>query len=191
MKFSQIVKGIRAEKAIEIPIQGGDAVPAIVRPLSAIEACDVVAQATAFAKAKGVPDASYGHPVFDSAIWAHTLLLATLDKDSPKNAREPFFASAEEILKDFDTDALAAMHTHQAIWQEECSPVERAKTLNQLFEITKRVAGEGGESFFVLLSARTQMVWARTIASLFTSSPELSALFTSPSATSPLSGAIS
>lgn len=179
MKYAQVQKGKKAENPVTIQV-AGEAVAAMTTPLTALEEIEVVAQATRLAKEKGT-EPKDGHPVYDAAMYAHTLYLATLDKDSPPHAREKFFPSAEAILGDYGSDELARMHEEQQLWQEECSPLVRAKTFDELVGMTKRLASDQGEFFFLALSPRTRLLWALTTARLFASSPELNALSSSAS----------
>lgn len=180
MKLAQMQRGTRAEKPTTVPV-GETRVPALLRPLSAYEETEVIAEATKFAKEKGV-EAKDGNAVYDSALYAHTLLRATLDADSPAGARERFYPDAGAILQEYDSDTLAMLHEEQQLWQEECSPSIRSKSFGDMLALTRDLASSDGAFFFIRLSPRTRLNWALTSARLLASSPELRSLLSSDSA---------
>jgi hypothetical protein len=180
MKFAQATKGTRAETPVDIPIPGtSETVPALLRPLTALEDMDVVARATDTARAKKVEPRD-GESVYDAALWAETLAIAVLDKDSPAGARERFFEDAAQIVADYDTDTLAMLHEQQRLWQESCSPLLRAKSMGDLIATWEGLAGDNAERFFVGMSPRTRFLSMLTLVRHVWASPELRSLATSP-----------
>lgn len=126
-KFSQIVKGARAERPFHLPpVDGaeGEGVAAILRPLNGIEEEEVLVAARMRAIGKGVeaPYAKIGEPIYDFALMIETLVLAVLDPDSPKDSRQPIFSSADEIKTHFGRDAIAYIYEAQQRWNDEVSP---------------------------------------------------------------------
>lgn len=104
---------------------------------------------------------------------ANTLAFGCMDPDSPASAREPLFdKGAEQVLSELDTDTIAQLFEQHQIWQEECSPTLRAKSVTELFDLAKKVAEEhdplGGS--LAALSPHTRLSFMRFLAALLVSS---------------------
>lgn len=188
MKFSEIAKGTSAERVTSFRFHGQD-VKVIFRPLSALEETDAAAAGIRYAKAKGAsPEPG---PVYDAAFMAHTLCCGCLDPDSPPDARLPFFdKGADQILADLDTDTIAQLFEQQQMWQEECSPSTKAKSVAELFDLAKAVAADADPLglAYARLSPRTRWTLQRFTANLlveshvFKPSPSSSSAETPPNA---------
>lgn len=185
MKFSSletIAAGTHAERNVDLPVPGRDAppVPMAMRPLSGAEDISVCAEALKMAKARGVESPTFGDPIYDLALWANTVAVSFVDVDSPRDKREPFFdGGAEQVLANLHPETIAYLAERQAVWQEECSPSVRAKSVGELFSLAKGLAEASDDSFFSRLSPRTRWSLARTLARLLLKSPEASSLFSS------------
>lgn len=167
MKFAQIAKGTRAEKSVPMPgvlAPDGSPVTFLVRPLTGAEESDVVAGAIAHARAKGVTNPKPGDELYDLGRMAHTLAIAALDSDSPSNARTTFFAGVDEILGQLHVENISFLYRHHELWQEECSPYERALDHPTLLQKVSEVAAAGGEASFIRMSPLTQWSFVRFLA---------------------------
>ena len=133
--FSNIVKGKRARKTIELPLVGtkldpktgewvGDTIKLDIRILTGTEQIAALERAMATAKSKGVDKPEDGDPIYDLALVSETLALACIDSDSPESAPVPFFSSATEILESpiLTKDHLAFLSESLLSWQDDCSP---------------------------------------------------------------------
>lgn len=119
MKFSAIIKGAADVRPVDLALPGlAEPIKVGVRPLSAWEEADVLEKARAFATARGLAAPSQNDELYVFGVWVHTLLLgcAALDGD---DKGQPFFASAEEILKGLDRDRISYLFEQQQRVQEE------------------------------------------------------------------------
>lgn len=187
MKFSQIQLGTKAEKPGTLLIPGAGEggsmgkVDVLLRPLDAGEELAVIAHARTFAMDRGVTDPHMGDELYDSALFVYTLVTAVLDKDSPVGVRQPFFDAGIDQVLSLDPDSIGHLYEQQQLWQEECSPTIRTKTAGDLLKLTRQIAEDESQGFFLRLSRSTQATCARTMARLLLASPEHSMLFGPPS----------
>lgn len=191
MKFSQINKGIRAEREVVFDMPDGQSVKLAVRPLTGAEEVDARAKAIALAKARGVEDPRDGHPIHDACFWASVLAIACVDVDSSPAKRDPFFRDAEEVLAELQIDSMALLYERQAVWQEECSPLKTTRSVADLIEMTKQAAlSEDGHGFpFQPMSPITRLLWERFMAAHAWTSLALKLPSGSPSPSSGPTGA--
>lgn len=182
MKLSSVLKGTRLEKPIAIEIAKGVTIKALLRPLSAAEEVDVIADATAYAKAKKVPEPRDGQSIYDAGVWAYTVARAYLDPDSPAEARQPLFEGGALDLLDLHADALALLYEHQQYVQEEASPSVKSKSFQELLAIANEIAAAEGDDYlpFARLSPRTQWNLARFMAVQLVTLRALKSLTSSP-----------
>lgn len=182
MKAKAYLAGTRAERDIDIPMPNGERVKAVLRALSDAEESETIAAATRDARAAGIEGAGHGEPFFDRAMRFHTLRIAVLDADSPKDAREPFFASVDEVGQLHPEATLYAFHRWE-ILQAEVSPLKRTESFEDLAHACVELAKDGDDyPFFCGLSPSTRASLARFTASHALNSPELKSFFSSPSA---------
>ena len=172
MKFSDVAKGIAAERPVEIQLRGKLCRP-LVRPLSNDEETDVVAFAIKFAKGKGAP-AEEGNAVYDSGLMCQTIALAYLDPESDPKARESFFAGPDEI-RTLDTETIALLYEHQELWQRETSPSKRHVGAGDLMEMVRTLGEDEQDPLarlddFLRLSPPTRWSLVRFMAALLVSS---------------------
>lgn len=123
-KFSSIIKGTRAEKAYELPpLDGGDkGLACLLRPLNGLEEEETLVNARARAIEKGVKNPQVGEPIYDFALMIETLAFSCLDAESPPEARERYFADADEIRANYGREAIAYVYEAQQRFQDDISP---------------------------------------------------------------------
>lgn len=147
-KFADIAKGRKARKTVPFPgiIAPAEDAPEVVLDLvvlSGSELADVLANARAFAKGKGVDAPKPAEPEYDLGLMVYTLLVACKDHSSPAEAPTPFFASAAEILDNLDRERIAYLCTLQEIWQQELSPVgTKDLTEEKIWELVVQASEE-------------------------------------------------
>lgn len=159
------------ERTIDVRLPGVDEDwRVVVRATSAIEDAAAIAFAIGEAKKAGAkPEA--GDPVYDPALWAFVVATAYLDVDSPEDKRGTAFpGGAPKVLDKLSTESIAYLFQEQQRWQEEVSPSYKARSSDELVEICKRIALEGGDFFFGRLSPSTQVASARFMAGLLATS---------------------
>lgn len=154
MKFSQVSKGTRAEKAHEFTVREFTH-KILVRALSAGEEMDVEAVAIREAKKRGAEPVA-GNSVFESARMMAVIADAILDPDSPSDKREPYFSLGLPEIGSLDPDTIAHLHQVQQAWQEEISPSYRHKGPADLFKLVKEVADSDDPLVFARYSLKTQ-----------------------------------
>jgi hypothetical protein len=185
VKASEALAGTSAEQTIEFMQPNGDKVPVMLRPYTQLEEAAAIAFAMAFAKERGLESADYGSALFDIGLRAHICATTTLDVDSPKTAREPFFKDAQFVIAKYQPDAILYLHQHQRAWQEKCSPLKRPQNGPELAALCKQIARASDDEasfFFSSLGPSTQLACLR-----FTSAQWLGSLTASSSPTSPIS----
>jgi hypothetical protein len=126
MKYSLVQKGIRAERAVKFPhlVDGGKVIDidCVVRPLLDEEESEVLSYAVGFAKKKGGKPES-GDPLFDLGYMRRSISIGVLDKDSPVDAREPFFdGGVEQIMRELSRESVTYLFAVLEAWQDEISP---------------------------------------------------------------------
>jgi len=133
------------EVAVESPEVG-------LRILTGFETAEVLEQARAFAKARGVEDPRPGDGEYQLGLWVYTLLLSCVDPDTANGPGdpEPFFDSAEQILNstDLGRDGICYLAEQQELWQDQCSPQALTLTEEQLWEHIAELKGPDGLRFF-------------------------------------------
>lgn len=172
MKFSQIDRGTRAERIVEVELSRGKAKIAL-RPLTGMEESQVYAGAREFAK-QHHGDAKPGDPQYELGIAVHTLAVGCLDVDSPPDTRTPFFdGGPEQILTDLAREEIAYLYERHELWQDECSPtVSKLSATDMLAELIKQVEAEDDDPFVRLRPGLRRALFLIT-ARLCLSSPEL------------------
>lgn len=187
MKFSTIAQGTRAERIVDLPgykKEDGSPIRLALRPLTGAEEQRVLESALTDAKKGGSAEPKPGDQLYDLAIMAHTLALGCLDVDSPVTARAPFFdQGAAHLLENLHVETITYLFERHDQWQSECSPYVRQMSLDALLSKAREVASPEGEAAFTGMSPGMRWVFARSMAALLVTSPELSALFTSSSST--------
>lgn len=182
MKAKLQLGGKKSTTSVDFQQPDGEPVKVLLRPITQLEEAESIAFAKKFAVDKGESEPDYGAALFDLALRAHVLLVATLDADSPEEARERFFPSVEYILAHYHPDALAHLHQRWSEWQEQTSPFVRIKGPAELKALIVKLAAEEGDdfAFFSQLSPRTRAHCMRFTAQLALTSPALKSIASSP-----------
>jgi hypothetical protein len=169
MKFSDVAKGTKAEKASAFSY-GGKSIPVLLCPLSFEEEIGIIARAVKIAQKEGVREPRPGDPIYEAHAQAETLLLACLDPDSPEGARTPTFADTKEVLQ-LDQDTVAILCEQQAMWQQECSPSIHEVSTKDLFKHAEEVCERGDPFAFARFSPSMRWLLQRFTAVLLCNSP--------------------
>lgn len=168
MKFSSLLLGKKAERAIDFPLVTGDelqTVPSVLVPLTGTEESEVLAYALRFAKEKGAENPKEGEPLYDLAVMVGTIERGCLDPDSPKEARGSVFdGGAAQILDNLPRETIAFLYERQQQWQDECSPSVRKVTADQLVAEVIKLAEAEDDLPFVRLSPGLRWILARSMA---------------------------
>lgn len=184
MKFSSIIKGVRAERKVEIPgfFIEDKPVVAMMRALSGAEEASVLRLALEGAVVKGVDKPTPGDPLYDFGVMANTLALSFLDTESPENDRKPFFdKGAEQVLADLPRETIVFLYERQVLWQGECSPYHRNLDGKELIAQVREVASSEDDLPFTCMRPATRWIFTRTLARQLLNSLEPSSSSTSPS----------
>lgn len=154
MKFTNVVKGKRAEESIEVPgykDEKGDPFVIILVPLTGLEYENACACARARALEKGVTTPGIGDPIYDLALMAFVIAVGCLDPDSPEEARTLSFESAIEVLDGLHPETIVYVHERHELHQMECSPhahqIEGGEA--GLYAAVSEVAGPDGRTTFM------------------------------------------
>ncbi len=119
MKFSAIIKGAADVRPIELALPGvAEPIRLGVRPLSAWDESDAIEKARAFAVARGLPSPTQDDELYVFGVWIYTLALTCVSLDG-EDKGEPFFESADEILKGLDRDRISYLFEQQQRVQED------------------------------------------------------------------------
>jgi hypothetical protein len=121
MRFSQVVRGIRAVWPVVLHLPGRSVVRCGVRPLHPeVEEPLVAAEARQRAGEEG-GKATPGDPIFEGWLQVLTLARACVDLDAPEGASEPFFdGGPEQIRAHLDGEAIRQLYRAQVAFQAEC-----------------------------------------------------------------------
>lgn len=131
MKFSQLKKGKRAVRTVELPLVGepGDrnSVTVGLRVLAAEESSDILKAARAFAVEGGVKDPKPDDALYQLGIRIHTVFTACVDSDfvgDPASDEARFFSSLKELMSspEIGDDGVSFLYEHWLAWQDACSP---------------------------------------------------------------------
>lgn len=183
MRFKELAKGTRAVKEVQfrlanappITLQPGEPLPSDeytaklgVRVLTGDEIATVYSKAQAAAKAAGQHEWLSEHPLCRLHEMVQTLLAACVDIEAPA---EPFFASAEEILRspEIGGDNIAYLFEQHGAWQDECSIRTGDLTVEQVIGLLAVEADrpENAESPLVRMRPSSRESFLRITASLF------------------------
>lgn len=183
-KFSQIALGIRALKPVEIPLQDGVVATCSVRPLLGYEEAKILADARAYAKARGVDDPRDGNPIYELGVWVHTIVHGCVDSD---DASAPFFdGGADQILDRLDRDRIALLFEQQQTWQDECSPRQRSMSWEEYKAtvVALAMSGDDADIPFVLSRPVLRASFMRSMAKALVTLADPNSPFGSPFASS-------
>lgn len=182
-RFSQVVAGARARKRIKLPLPGahvdpetGEWIPPQGRPLPELdvralredEHDEVLAQALAYARRKGVAAPEDGEALYERGKILYTLAIACLDPESTADAPAPFFdGGVEQIVGSeiMTPEVVGYLYLQQQLHQDDVSPLKKDMTPAEFMSAAVTTA-KGSMSFFV--NSRPGMQWSflRILASL-------------------------
>ena len=193
-KFSDVAAGARARRSIRLPLPGaqldaesgawlGPTAALDVRVLRNDEHTDILRDALAFARKRGLETPEDGDPLYEQGKMLHTLAVACIDCDSPKDAPQPYFDGgweqihASEVLS---PEVLHYLYLQQQIFQDEVSPLLKGMSPMEFMAAAIKTAA-GDMSFFV--NSRPGMQWSftRTLARQLLASQSLSSTFSTSS----------
>lgn len=170
-KFSNVVQGVRARKPIKLPLPGaqvdgdtgewlGPTVELDVRVLREDEHTVVLKEALAFARKNGLEEPGDGDPLYEQGKMLHTLAIACIDRESPKEDPAPFFDGGwEHIYKSevMTPEVVAYLYQQQQIFQDEVNPLLKTMSAGEYMAAAIKTA-QGDMSFFV--NSRPGMQWS-------------------------------
>lgn len=185
-RFSQIIGGTRSEQSVELPppdgVEANASAPlrCALRPLSGTEEASALAAARDFAKSKGVERPGPGEPLYDLALMANTIVLGTVDIESPVEARTPFFdGGAGQLMAHYGREAIAYIYERHQAWQDQCAPGIKALSGPDFIEGILKLGSEDEEEafgFFCQLRPALRWIYARSMAKTLVNSPSLKSL---------------
>lgn len=188
-KFSSIVKGTRATKAIEIPAPvdaaaSGEPRQCLLRPLNGVEEGMALERARADAVKGGVAKPSVGEPEYDLALMVHTIALGCVDPDAPTELY--FDGGADQIRASFGREAIALLYAQHEHWQDECAPTIKKLDPASWIAGVNTLGGpdeEAARDFFSSLRPGLQWIYVRSLALTHVNSPSPNSLSGSSSET--------
>lgn len=121
MRFSDVVRGTRAVRAVALHLPGGTVLRCGVRPLHPeVETPLVTAEARRRATEEG-GKAVDGDPIFEGWREVLTVALACVDLDAAEGVPEPFFdGGPDQIRAHLDGAAIRSLYAAQVAYQLEC-----------------------------------------------------------------------
>lgn len=178
-KFSDVVTGARTRRPAKLPLPGAQVDPEThewvgptasldLRPLREDEHIDVLSSALAFAKKKGLEKPEDGDPIYERAKMVHTLAIACIDSDSPKDAPTAYFdGGVEQILASeiMTPEVIGYLYLQQQMLQDEVSPLNADMSPAEFMAAALSTA-KGNYSFFVNSRPGIQWSFMRTLAKL-------------------------
>lgn len=170
-KFSDVTQGVRARKPIKLPLPGaqidgetgawvGPTVDLDVRVIKEDEHAVILGQALAFARKHGLQDPGDGDPLYEQGKMLHTLAIACLDPESPKDAPAPFFDGGWEQIYTSEVmtpEVTAYLYLQQQLYQDEVNPLLKTMSPTEFMAAAIKTA-QGDMSFFV--NSRPGMQWS-------------------------------
>jgi hypothetical protein len=181
MKASNLIRGSLAVRRAKLPLasdpsgngadlgSAGSSAPEVgLKPLNGIETAEVLQRAREFASSRGVTEPKEDDELYQygKAVWS--ILLGCVDPDEPK-ARF-FDGGLDQLLGLLGRDEVLLLSELQEQWQQECSPMVKDFSEEQVSEAIDTLAGPAGSAFF--LSLRPGLRWnlVRSMAALLRSS---------------------
>jgi hypothetical protein len=156
MKYALAIQGKKAERRFRIPLgidPDGNPIhlETCLVPVAADEEGVALEFANRYAKEKGIASPKYGDPLFDLAYQASVIAICARDPDvGVPGSRPPSFASSDEVLGALHRETLAYVYAAADDWCDQCSPLRRKMSDNDLLAGVKLLAKEGddGDRFF-------------------------------------------
>lgn len=169
MKFSNVLRGKRAERRATVPgffDAEGKPFEVILVPITGLEYEAACTAARTRAIEKGVTDPRLGDPIYDLALQAFVLASGCLDVDSPEEARSPAFSSGTEILTHMNPETIVYMHEVHEVWQDDVSPYTHKLSGDDFMKRLREVAGPEGPATFMGFSQSTRLNFTLSTARL-------------------------
>lgn len=167
-KFSNLAKGRRArQRGVPFFTLSGDKLSVDIGVLDGAQHGDVLKYAAEFAAGRKA-QAKDGDPLFEFGKDIQTVALGVLDPESPEEAPELFFVSAEEVLHNLDRDRIAILAAQQRSFQSATSPLQKAMNNDEFFLHVAALAEteEEHDSPFALWAPSMRWSFERTMAKL-------------------------
>ena len=184
MKFSEVRLGTLAEKPVSFAHREAT-IKFAFRPLDGVEAAAVHEKATEFARSRKADKCEPGNPIYDYGVMVHSIALAAVDVDSPKDHRELYFdGGVDAVLGAFGQEESAYLYAIYEAWQGECSPTVRQMSSAQMVESLVKLAEDDSSLFFSTLSPAITWRLLRFSASQWLRSHVLSSRSSTPSSES-------
>lgn len=124
-KFSQLARGNKARKVVQLPF-GEGTIPVALVPLDFINEATVIERAVAFARAHGNQDPKEKDPLYERGLMLHTVLVTAMDADVT-GREEPFFAGEAEAMG-LDPERIAHLYFLQRDFQSDVAPTPKGLT---------------------------------------------------------------
>jgi len=193
-KFSDVTAGVRARKPIKLPLPGalvnsetgeweGPTAVLDVRALRDDEYTDVLKEARAFAVSKGLESPENGDDLYEQGKMLHTLAIACIDTDSPKEDPQPYFDRGWEQIHSSEMmtpEIREYLYLQQQLWQDEVNPLLGSMSDAEFLAAAIKTAG-GNQSFFVNSRPGTLWNFMRITARQLLASQQLSSVFSTSS----------
>lgn len=173
MRFSEIIKGTRQYKQIELPPYIGQPpdqpnLTCCIRALNGLEEELALGAAVKRAKEQGAAKPEPGDPIYDLALMVEVIALACCDPDSPAATREPFFdGGPNQVRQYFGREATTLIYEIQQQYQDEVAPTYKRLGPIEYYGGLTTLGGEDEErarSFFVRCSPGLRWSYMRTSA---------------------------
>lgn len=176
-KFRDIVSVRPPRKPVSLPLISGATVAVALIPLLIDADTQALAEARAFAVAKGVADPKPGDPLYERGLMLHVVLKACVDIDVAERD-EPFFGSLEEIGKLLDPDRLAWLFHVQRAHQNAVAPFPKDDDLGGFVRwlFSSMEVDDAREIPFDYLPLRTRQSFLRRLVSVCSAHPSLKLL---------------
>ena len=105
-------------------------------------ATKIAAGARAYAQGHGIVDPKPEDVLFLRGKWAHTILLSSVDPDSPPDKPEPFFDDVPQIERLLDDAAQVHIVQEQKDFQDEHAPLGEGLTPEQYLRLQAQCIDE-------------------------------------------------
>ena len=200
MKYALVIQGKKAERRFRIPLgTDSDGNPTHLEtclvPVAADEEGAALEFATRYAKEKGIEKPKFLEPLFDLPYQAAIIAICARDPDAGvPGSRPPTFANADEVLGALQRETLAYVYAAADDWCDQCSPLRRKMSDQELLAGVKLLAkeeGDDGDRFFDACGPALRRAFVRFMAVQLVSLLEPSSPLSGSTATSGTKGTTS
>lgn len=196
MKYQQAIRGKAATEECDFPNEveldengapkidplTGEPKPLrfLFRPILGPEDAEAHKFARGYAK-RFDAEPKLGDPTYDMGYKAAVVAISAEDKDSPENARTPFFEGTTldermNVAAGLHREIIGFLYARQDAWQCETSPLQHHMDAETLLKAIEVEATSDDDAFFAGMSPATQKDFAHSLACLVWSSPEARSL---------------